>query len=89
MMLIFGVIVFERWIRIMFEVCILIMLCHQGGAVVASSRVTWTIIIVVFAMAGLKAVPLTLELGLLLGGVILRFLVAIGFVGRVHHVYVM
>ena len=94
MRLIFGVIVFGRRIRTMFAVCILIVFCHRGGAVVVSSGVAWTIIsscavIAVFALAGFRAAPLTSALGLLLGGVILRFLVAIGFVGGVHHVHVM
>ena len=44
--------------------------------------------ITTFAMAGLRTVPLTLALGLLLGGVILRCLVAIAFFRGVHHVYV-
>ena len=89
MMLIFGVIVFGRRIRTMFVVCILIVFCHRGGAFVIFSGVAWTIVIAVFAMAGLRAAPLTSALGLLLGGVILRFLVDIGFIGCVHHVHVM
>ena len=93
MRLIFGVIVFGRRIRTMFAVFILIVLCHRGGVVVVSSRVDWTVIsscavIAVFAMAGLRAAPLTLALGLLLGWVILRCLVAIAFFGCVHHVYI-
>ena len=93
MRLIFGVIVFGCWIRTMFAVCILIVLCHRGGAVIVSSRVDWTVIsscavIVVFAMAGLRAVLLTLALGLL-GGGILRSLFAIALFGCIHHVYVM
>ena len=92
MRLIFGVIVFGRWIRTMCAVCILIMFCHRGGAVVISSRVVWTIIsscavIVVFAMVGLRAAPLTSALGLL-GGCILRCLFAIALSGCIHHVYV-
>ena len=42
--------------------------------------------ITALAVAGLRAAPLTSALGLLLGGVILRCLVAIGFFGGVHHV---
>ena len=89
MRLIFGVIVFGRQIHTMFAVCILIVFCHRGSAVVVFSGVAWTIVIAAFAMAGLRAAPLTSALGLLLGGVILRFLVAVGFVGGVHHVHVM
>ena len=94
MRLILGVIVFGRRIRTMFVVCILIVLCHRGGAVVVSSRVEWTVIsscavIAVFVMAGLRAAPLTSVLELLLGGVILRCLVAIASFGCIHHVYVM
>ena len=88
MRLMFGVIVFGRQIRTMFAVCILIIFCHRGGAVVVSSRVAWTIIITIFAMAGLRAAPLTSALGLLLGGVILRCPIAISFFGGVHHVYI-
>ena len=44
--------------------------------------------ITTFALAGLRAAPLTLALGLLLGGVILRRPVALAFFGCVHHVYV-
>ena len=44
--------------------------------------------IAAFAMAGLRAAPLTSVLGLLLGRIILRCLVAIPFFGGVHHVYV-
>ena len=44
--------------------------------------------ITTFVVAGLTAAPLTLALGLLLGGVILRCLVAIAFFRGVHHVYV-
>ena len=43
--------------------------------------------IATFLMAGLRAAPLTSVLGLLLGGIILRCLVAIPFFGGVHHVY--
>ena len=93
MRLILGVIVVGHRIRTMFAVCILIVLCHRGGAVVVSSRVDWTVIsscavIVVFAMAGLRAVPLTSASGLL-GGGILRCLFAIAISGCIHHLYVM
>ena len=44
--------------------------------------------ITTFALAGLRAAPLTSALGFLLGGVILRYLVAIAFVWCIHHVYV-
>ena len=44
--------------------------------------------ITALAMMGLRAASLTLALGLLLGGVILRCLVAIAFFGGVHHVYI-
>ena len=44
--------------------------------------------ITALAMAGLRAAPLTLVLGLLLGGVILRCLVAIAFFGAVQHIYI-
>ena len=44
--------------------------------------------ITALAVAGLRAVPLTSALGLLLGGVILRYLVAIAFIGCIPHVYV-
>ena len=44
--------------------------------------------IAAFAMAGLRAAPLTPVLGLLLGGVILRCSIAISFFWGVHHVYV-
>ena len=44
--------------------------------------------ITTFVVAGLRAAPLTSVLGLLLGGVILRFLLAIGFFGGVHHIYI-
>ena len=44
--------------------------------------------ITTFAMAGLRAAPLTLALGLLLGGVILHCLFAIAFFGSLHHVYI-
>ena len=37
MRLILGVVVVGRRIRTMFAVCILIVLCHRGGAVVVSS----------------------------------------------------
>ena len=52
----------------------------------------WSVIvscagIAAFAMAGLRAVPLTLVLRLLLGGIILRCVIAIAFFGGVHHVY--
>ena len=87
-MLIFGVIVFGRRIRTMFVVCILIVFCHRGGAVVVFSGVVWTIINAIFAMAGLRAAPPTPMLGLLLGGVILRCLIAIAFFGGIHHVYI-
>ena len=43
--------------------------------------------IAAFAMAGLRAAPLTSLLGLLLGGIILRCLIAIPLFGGVHHVY--
>ena len=88
MRLIFGVIMFGCWIRTMFAVCILIVFYHPGGAVVVFSRVAWTIIIVVLAMAGLRAAPLTLVPGLLLRGIILHRLIAIAFFGGVHHVYI-
>ena len=93
MRLILGVIVFGRWVRTMYLVCILIMLCHRGGAVGVSSRVEWAIIsscavIAVFAMAGLRAAPLMSALGFL-GGGILRCLFAITLFGCIHHVYVM
>src|SRR4051812_37467435 len=39
-------------------------------------------------MVGLRAAPLTLMPGLLLGGVILRCLVAIAFFGGIHHIYI-
>ena len=44
--------------------------------------------ITTFAVAGLRAAPLTSVLGLLLGGVILRCLVVIAFFRDVHHIYV-
>ena len=44
--------------------------------------------ITTFAVAGLRAASLTPALGLLLGGVILRYLVAIAFFRGVHHIYV-
>ena len=44
--------------------------------------------IAAFAMAGLRAALLTSVLGFLLGGIILRCLIAIPFFGGVHHVYV-
>ena len=44
--------------------------------------------ITVFAMAGLRAALMTLVLGLLLGGIILRCLIAIVFFGGVDHVYI-
>ena len=44
--------------------------------------------ITTFAVAGLRVVPLTSALGLLLRGVIFRCLVAIAFFGGVHHVYI-
>ena len=44
--------------------------------------------ITTFAVAELRAAPLTSALGLLLGGVILRCLIAIAFFGCVHHVYI-
>ena len=44
--------------------------------------------ITTFALAGLRVALLTSALGLLLGGVILCCLVAIGFFGGVHHVYI-
>ena len=40
------------------------------------------------AMAGLRAEPLTPVLGLLLGGIILRCLIAIALSGGIHHVYI-
>ena len=43
--------------------------------------------ITTFALAGLRAAPLTPALGLLLGGIILHCLIAIAFFGVVHHVY--
>ena len=42
----------------------------------------------VLALAGFRAAPLTSVLELLLGGVILRFFLAIPCFGHVHHVYV-
>ena len=53
----------------------------------------WSVIvscagIAAFAMARLRAAPLTSTLGLLLGGVILRCAVAIAFFGCVHHIYI-
>ena len=44
MRLILGVVVLGRRIRTMFAVCILIVLCYRGGAVVISSRVDWTVL---------------------------------------------
>ena len=44
--------------------------------------------ITTFAVAGLRAAPLTSALGLLLGGVILHCLVTIAFFGGVQHVYI-
>ena len=44
--------------------------------------------ITTFALAELRVVPLTSALGLLLGGVILHYLVAIAFFGCIHHVYI-
>ena len=41
-----------------------------------------------FAMAGPRAVPVAPVLRLLLGGIILRCLIAIAFFGGVHHVYI-
>ena len=43
--------------------------------------------ITIFALAGLRAAPLTSALGLLLGGVILRCFFAI-LLWDIHHVYV-
>ena len=92
MRFILGVAVFGRWIRTMFAVCSFIVLRRRGNVVVVSSGVDWTVIfscavIAVFAMEGLRAAPLTSALGLLLGGVILRYPVAIAFIGCVHHIY--
>ena len=44
--------------------------------------------IAAFAMAGLRAAPMTPVLRLLLEGIILRCLIAIAFFGGVHHVYI-
>ena len=44
--------------------------------------------ITTFALAGLRAAPLTSALGLLLGGVIPHYLVTIAIFGCIHHVYV-
>ena len=52
------------------------------SAIISSAGIT------TFALAGLRAATLTTVLGLLLGGVILRCLVAIAFFGCVHHVYI-
>ena len=46
------------------------------------------LLLAIFALAGLRASPLTSALGLLLGGVILRSLLAIPCFRGVHHVYV-
>ena len=45
--------------------------------------------IFILAVAGFRAAPLTLALGLFLGGVILRCSIAIPFFWCIHHVYVM
>ena len=52
------------------------------GVVISCARIT------IFALAGLRAAPLTPALRLLPGGVILRCLIAIAFFGCVHHVYI-
>src|SRR3954465_5948590 len=44
--------------------------------------------ITVFALAGFRAAPLTLALGLFLGGVIPRCSIAISIFWSVHHIYV-
>ena len=44
--------------------------------------------IAIFAMARLRAAPMTPVLRLLLKGIILRCLVAIAFFGCVHHIYI-
>ena len=44
--------------------------------------------IAAFAMAGLRAAPMTPVLRLLLEGIILCCLIAIAFFGGVHHVYI-
>ena len=44
--------------------------------------------ITIFAVAGLRVAPLMSALGLLLGGVILRYSIAIPIFWDVHHVYV-
>ena len=62
------------------------------GIVVVFSTIRSVIIscagITTFALAGLRAALLTSALGLLLGGVILRYLVANAFIGCIHHVYI-
>ena len=44
--------------------------------------------ILILAMAGFRAAPLTPALGLFLGGVILRYSFAVPILWGVHHVYV-
>ena len=63
------------------------------GIVIVFSTIQSVIVscagIAAFAMAGLRAAPLTSVLGLLLGGIILRCFIAIAFFGGVHHLYIM
>ena len=85
--------VFGHQIRTMFAICSFIVLCRWVNVVVVSSGVDWSVIfscavIAVFVEAGFGGAP-TPMLCLLLGGVILRCLVAIVFFRCIHHVYVM
>ena len=94
MRFILSVAVFIRRIRTMFAVCSFIVLCCRGNVVVISfgvyrGTVISSTVVTVSAEAGFAAAPLTLALGLLLGGAILRCLFAVGFFGCIHHVYVM
>src|SRR4051812_26421942 len=65
---------------------------HSEGIIVIFDTVRSAIIscagITAFALARLRAALLTSALGLLLGGVILRYPVAIAFFGCVHHIYI-
>ena len=83
-----GVAVIGQWLRTMFAIRWLVLLCRFG---VGRGLILSCTVIAVFAEAGFGAAP-TSSLWLLLEGIILRcilpFLVIV-FFGCIHHVYIM